>query len=216
MLLSQLEAFVEIARARTVSRAAERLFVTQPALTARLRKLEDDLSTTLFIRTPRGMKLTEAGDAFLPHAVKALESVADGRRVVNAFERGGAGRLALGAAPAVSTYVLPRILKRFAVSYPRVGVSVRTGHSEEVLDLVLRDQVDIGLVRELRHPDIVSTPLYEDRLILVVEPGHRFAARAHVRLEEIANDQLILFDRMSSYSELTNAVFRERASPPRA
>jgi DNA-binding transcriptional LysR family regulator len=214
MLLSQLEAFVEIARVRTVSRAADRLFVTQPALTARLKKLEADLSTTLFVRTPRGMKLTEAGDAFLPHAVKALESIADGRRVVNAFERGGAGRLALGAAPAVSTYVLPRILKRFAVSYPRVGVSVRTGHSEEVLDLVLREQVDIGLVRELRHPDIVSTPLYEDRLILVVEPGHRFATRARVRLEEIANDQLILFDRMSSYSELTNAVFRGAGVSP--
>jgi DNA-binding transcriptional LysR family regulator len=214
MLLSQLEAFVEIARTRTVSRAAERLFVTQPALTARLRKLEDDLSATLFIRTPRGMKLTEAGDAFLPHAVRALETIADGRRVVNAFERGGAGRLALGAAPAVSTYVLPKILKRFAVSYPRVAVSVRTGHSEEVLDLVLREQTDIGLVRELRHPDIVSTPLYEDRLILVVEPGHRFAGRGRARLEEISNEQLILFDRLSSYSELTNAVFRGAGVTP--
>ena len=127
---------------------------------------------------------------------------------MNAFERGGAGRLALGAAPAISTYVLPSILRRFATSHPRVSVSVRTGHSEEVLELVLREQVDIGLVRELRHPDIVSTPLYEDRVILVVEPGHRFAGRGRIRLDEIAGEQLVLFDRTSSYSELTNAVFR--------
>src|SRR5512145_1781377 len=208
MLLSQIEAFVEVARTRTVSRAADALFVTQPALTARLQRLEAELDTKLFVRTPRGMKLTEAGDAFLPHAVKALDSLADGRRIVNAYERGGAGRLALGAAPAISTYVLPGILKRFATSHPRVSVSVRTGHSEEVLELVLREQVDIGLVRELRHPDIVSTPLYEDRVILVVEPGHRFAGRSRIRLDEISREQLVLFDRTSSYSELTNAVFR--------
>jgi DNA-binding transcriptional LysR family regulator len=208
MLLQQIEAFVEVARTRTVSRAADALYLTQPALTARLQRLERDLETKLFVRTPRGMKLTEAGEAFLPYAVKALETLADGRRIVNAFERGGAGRLALGAAPAISTYVLPGILRRFATSHPRVSVSVRTGHSEEVLELVLREQVDIGLVRELRHPDIVSTPLYEDRVILVVEPGHRFAGRARIRLDDISREQLVLFDRTSSYSELTNAVFR--------
>jgi DNA-binding transcriptional LysR family regulator len=208
MLVAQIEAFVEVARVRTVSRAADALFITQPALTARLQRLEAELETKLFVRTPRGMKLTEAGEAFLPHAVRALDSIADGRRVVNAVERGGAGRLALGAAPAISTYVLPRILKRFSVSHPRVGVSVRTGHSEEVLELVLREQVDLGLVRELRHPDIVSTPLYEDRIILVVEPSHRFAGRGRITLDEMAGEQLVLFDRTSSYAELTNAVFR--------
>jgi DNA-binding transcriptional LysR family regulator len=214
-LLSQVEAFVEIARTRNMSRAAEALFLTQPALTARLHRLEDDVGARLFVRTPRGMKLTEAGEAFLPHAVRALDSLADGRRLVNAFERGGAGRLALGAAPAVSTYVLPRILKRFSIGHPRVSVSVRTGHSEEVLELVLREQVDIGLVRALRHPDIATTPLYEDRLILVTDAAHRFSARSGIRLEEIAREQLILFDRTSSYHGLTSAFFREAGVTPR-
>ena len=200
MLLSQIDAFVEVARTGKVSRAADALYVTQPALTARLQRLEAELDTKLFVRTPRGMKLTESGDAFLPHAVKTLDSLADGRRIVNAFERGGAGRLALGAAPAISTYVLPGILKRFATSHPRVSVSVRTGHSEEVLELVLREQADIGLVRELRHPDIVSTPLYEDR----------------IRLDDISREQLVLFDRTSSYAELTNAVFRGAGVRPEA
>lgn len=213
-LLSQIEAFVEIARTRNLSRAADALYLTQPALTARLQRLEDDLGARLFVRTPRGMRLTEAGEAFLPHAVKALDSLADGRRLVNAFERGGAGRLALGAAPAVSTYVLPGILKHFSIGHPRVSVSVKTGHSEEVLDLVLREQVDVGLVRALRHPDIATTPLYEDRLILVADPGHRLAARGSIRLDEIAREQLVLFDRTSSYTELTNALFRGAGVQP--
>src|SRR5438445_704912 len=75
---------------------------------------------------------------------------------------GRAGQLAIGAAPAVSTYVLPAVLKRFAGRFPNIQLSVRTGHSEEVLELVLREQVQVGLVRSLRHPEISSTPLYEE------------------------------------------------------
>jgi DNA-binding transcriptional LysR family regulator len=214
VLLSQLSAFVEVARTRSVSRAADSLFVTQPALTARLQRLEADLGATLFVRTPRGMRLSEAGEAFLPYAVRALETLADGRRLVNAFERGGAGTLAIGAAPAVSTYVLPQVLKTFAVGHPRVAVSVRTGHSEEVLELVLREQVAVGLVRALRHPEIESMPLYEDRLLLVTEPGHRFAGEGRIPLEDIGSEQLILFDRTSSYHDVTSALFRRAGVVP--
>jgi DNA-binding transcriptional LysR family regulator len=214
MLVAQVQAFVEVARRGKVSRAADALFVTQPALTARIQRLEADLQARLFVRTPRGMKLTEAGEAYLPYAVRALENLADGRQVVNAFERGGAGRLVLGAAPALSTYVLPAILRRFRVGHPRVRVAVRTGHSEQVLELVLREQVDLGLVRALRHPDIVSTPLYEDRLTLVCDPEHRFASRRTIKLEEIADEQLIQFDRESSYTQLTDALFRDAGVRP--
>jgi DNA-binding transcriptional LysR family regulator len=211
---AQIQAFVEVARRGNVSRAAEALHLTQPALTARIQRLEKDLQARLFLRTPRGMKLTQAGEAYLPYAVRALENLADGRQVVNAVERGGAGRLVLGAAPALSTYVLPAILRRFRVGHPRVRVAVRTGHSEEVLELVLREQVDLGLVRTLRHPDIVSTPLYEDRLTLVCDPGHRFASRRTIRIEEIADEQLIQFDRESSYTALTDALFRDAGVRP--
>ncbi len=207
MLLNQISAFVETARRQSVSRAAKALFISQPALTARLKGLEKDLGAQLFVRTPRGMRLTDAGNAFLPYAVRSLETLTDGRMQVNALERGGAGRMTIGAAPAVSTYVLPQLLKRFSQGYPRVSVSVRTGHSEEILDLVLREQVTLGLVRALQHPEIVSTPLYEDRLILVVEPEHHFAVSGRIRMKELADEQLVQFDRTSSYRDLTSALF---------
>ncbi len=136
MLLSQLQAFIEVARARSVSRAADALFVTQPALTARIQGLERDLGAQLFVRTPRGMRLTEAGRRVPPLRRPRARDARRRPALVNAFERGGAGQLALGAAPAVSTYVLPALLKRFSVGHPRVAVSVRTGHSEEMLELV--------------------------------------------------------------------------------
>jgi DNA-binding transcriptional LysR family regulator len=214
MLLSQVQAFVTVAREGSVSRAAEGLFLTQPALTARLQGLEREVGASLFIRTSRGMRLSEAGHAFLPYAVRALETLADGRRQVDALERGGGGQLTLGAAPAVSTYVLPIVLKRFAATHPRIAVRVRTGHSEEVLAQVLAEQVDVGLVRALRHPEIESTLLYEDRLVLVVTPDHPFSAAKTIEMEALRHEQLILFDRTSSYYELTSALFRQAGITP--
>lgn len=215
MLLSQLEAFVEAARRGNVSRAAEALFLTQPALSARLKGLEAELGVELLIRTKRGVRLSDAGKEFLPYAQRALEAVADGRQVLAELARGGAGRLAIGVAPSVSTSVLPSMLSRFREEHPDVQLVVRTGHSEEVLEMVLREHVELGLVRELRHPDIVGTPLYEDELVLVVEPGHPFASRRRIRVADFASEHLILFDRTSSYHELTSSLFRQAGVVPR-
>jgi DNA-binding transcriptional LysR family regulator len=215
MLLSQLEAFVEAARRGNVSRAAEALFLTQPALSARLKGLESTLGVELLVRTRRGVRLSEAGKEFLPFAQRALDAVSEGRQLVAELSRGSAGRLAIGAAPAVSTYVLPGMLARFRAAMPNAQLIVRTGHSEEVLEMVLRGQVDLGLVRELRHPEIVEAPLYEDELVLVFEPGHPFAGRRRIKVAEVASEHLILFDRTSSYHELTSDLFRQEGVVPR-
>jgi DNA-binding transcriptional LysR family regulator len=81
--------------------------------------------------------------------------------------------------------------------------------------MVLREHVELGLVRELRHPDIVGTPLYEDELVLVVEPSHPFATRQRLEVADLASEHVILFDRTSTYHELTSSLFREAGVVPR-
>ena len=215
MLLGQIEGFLEVARRGNVSRAAEAMFVTQPTLTARLHALERELGEPLFARTRRGMRLTDAGRAFLPYAERAIRAVRDGRQALVDARSASAGRLVLGVAPAVSTYVLPALLQRFAGAYPRVEVAVRTGHSEDVLQMLLREEVQLALVRALRHPEIESMPLYEDALVLVVPPAHPFAKRSDVGIADVASERMIFFDRTSSYSELTQAFFLSLGVTPR-
>jgi DNA-binding transcriptional LysR family regulator len=213
--LAQIEGFVEVARSQKLGQAAGELFITQPALTARIQRLEQELGVPLFVRTPTGMRLTDPGRTFLPWAVRALDAVEEGRRHVEELARGGAGELAIGAAPAVSTYVLPALLKSFSDDLPNVSLVVRTGHSEEILEMVLRGEVEVGLVRALLHPQIQSVPFYEETLVLVTDPSHPFAARTRISIGEIADAQLILFDRTSSYHGLTSAFFREAGVTPR-
>src|SRR5712664_3910116 len=100
MLFGQVQAFIEVARTGNVSRAAEALYVTQPALTARIQALEKELGEALFVRTGRGVRLTDAGRVFLPNAERAVQAVDDGRQALSDLRSASAGRLALGAAPA--------------------------------------------------------------------------------------------------------------------
>ncbi len=210
----QLQAFVEVVRRGSVTRAAHSLYVTQPALTARLNALERTVGTSLLVRRRGGVRLTEAGRAFLPYAERALQAVADGRAVLTELERGAAGHVAICASPIVSTYALPTILRRFAGTHPGVQVAVRTGHSEEMIEVVKSDEVAVGLFRAFNDPEVEQFVLYEDELVLVVHPAH--PCGDVVRLADLADEHFVLFDRASSYHELTNAMFLEAGIAPRS
>lgn len=214
MLLAHLESFLEVARRGNVSRAAEALFLTQPAITARLKSLEQGLGVELFVRSHRGMKLSDAGRAFLPYAERAIATIDEGRAVMTNLRDGTTGSLVIAAAPAVSTYVLPAILRVFRTTHPQVRLGVRTGHTEEVLEMVLRGEAHIGIGRPVRHPDVDLISLFEDEMLLVVAARHAFAARGRVSMAELAGERLVLFDRTSSYHELTSSLFRQAGVVP--
>src|SRR5260370_33447154 len=107
MLFGQVQAFLEVARTGNVSRAAEALYVTQPALTARIQGLEKELGEALFVRTGRGVRLTDAGRVFLPCAERAVQAGDDGRQPLTHLRSASAGRRAPGPAPPVDTHRLP-------------------------------------------------------------------------------------------------------------
>src|SRR6476469_8303299 len=181
--ITGLEGFLAVARTSNLTAAARELHVTQPGLTARLQRLEAELGAELLVRLPRGVRLTAAGRALLPYAERALESLDQGTAAVRDLVRGTGGRIEIGAAPAVSTYVLPRALQRFAAGPPAASLGVRTGHAEDLLELVLSDQVQSSIVPARRHPDIESTPPYEDVVALASHPAHALAADHAVRVE---------------------------------
>jgi DNA-binding transcriptional LysR family regulator len=210
----QLEAFTQVVRRGSVTAAAQALYVTQPALTARLNALERSLGAPLLVRRRGGVRLTEAGRAFLPYAERALQAVSEGRTVLADLSRGAAGHIAICASPIVSTYALPTILNRFSSTHPGVQVAVRTGHSEEMIELVRRDEVAVGLLRAFNEPDVEQFTLYEDELVLVVHAAH--PCGDVVRLADLGGEQFVLFDRASSYHELTNAMFLEAGIAPRS
>jgi DNA-binding transcriptional LysR family regulator len=210
----QLEAFLQVTAHHSFSRAAEALRLTQPSITARIKALERELGDQVFERGSRGVRLTDAGTIFLPYAERMLQMLREAKEGLEEVRSGQRGTLRLGSAFTISTYVLPRILRTFRSHHPSVEVIMHTGRSEEILNMLLTDEVQMGLVTSLMHPDVETVDLYEDDVILVTNPEHPFAANHQATIEEVGRQSVILADRSSSHYDLIQNFFRQAAVVP--
>lgn len=207
MDIDQLETFLAVANYGGFHRAAEFLRISQPAVSARIRGLEESLNVPLFERSRNGLTITDAGRTLKPHAERLLEQAKLARQAVHDLQPEQGGPLAIAASVSISEYVLPDALKRFQKRHPKINVTIRSGHSKQVLDLVLSGEAEIGLARSLVHPQIETVTLREDPLLLT---GHRSdqRTRKRARLQEVAEWPLILFERGSGDWALTQSLFR--------
>ncbi|BDG61585.1 LysR family transcriptional regulator [Caldinitratiruptor microaerophilus] len=201
MDVQELEAFWWIAQTGSFNRAAERLYLTQPSVTARIQSLEKELGQVLFERRPRGVRLTDAGRALLPHAERVLQAIRKARQAVSDLVSATGGTLAVGSALTTSTYILPEILARYKAAYPGVEIMVRTGRSQQIQQLVLDDTVQLGLVHApvAPNPELLTVPLYAETIVTVAHPDHPLAGRGEITLEELAGEPFLTPDRSSGY-----------------
>lgn len=216
MDVQELEAFWWIAQTGSFNRAAERLYLTQPSVTARIQALEKELGQQLFERKPRGVRLTDAGRALLPHAERILQVIAKARQAVTDLETASGGTLTVGAALTISTYTLPEILARFKATHPLIEVSLRTGRSRQVQQLVQEDAVQVGLIHApmASNSDLVAIPLHTEPVVLVAPPGHSLAGGG-VRVERLAEEPFITPDRASGYWSLVEQFWAGAGLAPR-
>jgi DNA-binding transcriptional LysR family regulator len=140
--------------------------------------------------------------------------VALARQAVHDLRPTSGGAITIAAALSICTYVLPDVLKRFQAAHPKTLITVRSGHSKEVLEMVLRGEAELGLARSLHHPEVETVSLRDDPLVLVSAPGGAMARTGRARLEEVAAQPLILFDRGSSDWTLSHGLFRRAGLVP--
>jgi len=214
MEIDQVETFLAVATFGGFHRAAEALRISQPAVSARIKALEDSLGVTLFARSRGGLVVSDAGRTFRPHAEQLLRTAALARQAVHDAQPSSGVPLRIAAALSISVYFLPDILQRFQQSHRDVIISIRPGHSKEVLEMILNEEAEIGLARSLQHPEVETISLREDPLLLVAHPrrGPEHTRRAH--LEKVASWPLIFYDHGSSDWTLTHSLFRRAGLVP--
>ncbi len=215
MELYQIRSFLRVADEGSVSRAAEALHLTQPAVTQHVRALERELGTPLFDRTGRGVSLTPAGEALRRYAMRSLALLDECREALAELDAGATGRLLLGAGVTTSIFHLPGWLRAFREAYPGIDVVVRTGRSRETVALVLDRQIDLGLVTSpARHPDLRVTGLFDEEIVLVA-PGDFGAGGEPLSPEALAETPLILFPQGTGFRHYLDSAFRSAGLVPR-
>jgi len=177
MELDHVETFLAIARSGGFARSAAALHLSQPAASRRIKLLEAELGAPLFDRLSRGVTLTEAGRAFLPHAQALLASMRDGIDAVSAVRGTGHGTVTLALVGTLASSSLTARLSRLCQAHPGLDLRLQTALSAEVSALVLRGEAALGL-RYGTDPDpgLVSVIIHHERLVPVCPPGHPLAA----------------------------------------
>lgn len=214
MEIDQIETFLAVATCGGFHSAAKALHVSQPAVSARIRMLEDSLGATLFVRSKTHVTLSPAGKALRPHAESLLRALSLARQAVHEQQPSTSGILSISAGLSISTYLLPDILKKYRATNPKVMVSVRSGNSMQVLKMVIDGEVDLGLARSLHHPEVETESLRDDPLMLIAHPRHPATRKRKIKLEEAESLPLIFYDRGSSDWTLTNGLFRRAGLLP--
>ena len=214
MEIDQVETFLAVATFGGFHRAAEAVRVSQPAVSARIKALEQSLGISLFDRSRSGLTLSEAGRTFKPYAEQLLRTASLARQAVHQALPGSSAPLQIASALSISVYFLPDVLKHFQRANPNVIINIRSGHSKEVLEMVLSEEAEIGLARSLQHPEVETLSLRDDPLLLVAAVGEGPKHSRRVRLEEVASLPLIVYERGSSDWTLTNGLFRRAGMVP--
>lgn len=186
--------FLAVAEARHLGRAAERLHMAQPPLTRQIRALEDELGTDLFVRTPKGMELTEAGQTLLDEVPNLLQLAQRARERTRAAGRGETGRLDVGLFGSGVLDVIPRLLARFHADRPDVRIVLHTMTKAEQLDALRERRISVGFNRLVPpEPDLVIETVMRETLRVALPASHRLAARAAVRVPDLAGEPMILY-----------------------
>jgi DNA-binding transcriptional LysR family regulator len=192
--LDHVEAFVAIVRGGGFTRGAAALHLSQPAISRRVRLLEGELGAPLFERVRSGVRLTDAGRAFLPHAETLLAAMRDGIDAVTALRGPDRGTLTLAVVGTLASTSLTARLRRFRERYPAVDLRLRTALSAEVSELVRRGDATLGLRYGADpHAELVSTTVHEEPLLPVCSARHRLARARRVDAKALADERWITF-----------------------
>ena len=188
MDLANLNAFIAIAETGSFSGAAERLFLTQPAISKRIASIEQQLKLRLFDRLGREVSLTEAGRALLPRAYQILNVLDDTRRALNNLTGEVSGRLTLATSHHIGLHRLPPLLREFTRTYPKVALDIQFLDSEVAYDEILHGRAELAVITLAPEPHslIRAVPVWDDPLDFVVAPEHRLTRQKAVSMADIA------------------------------
>ena len=173
MEIKELHYILTIAREGSISRAAEKLYMSQPNLSLFLKNFEDSIGNVLFYRTPSGVQPTYAGQMFIETASEIQLAYENLQYRMGGAHSGVSGTISFGIPPSKSVLYLPDILKNFQAKFPLISITIEETNSRDLEEKILRQSIDVALISTpLNNPDIIHLPITDEEIFLAASPSH--------------------------------------------
>jgi DNA-binding transcriptional LysR family regulator len=213
--LNQLRAFYLTVKEKSVTRAAEVLYVTQPAVTMQIRALERSLETKLFRKYGKNLELTEGGKALFGYSEKIFEVVEEMEYAMRGYMALTHGSLTIGTTRSFAKYLMPGLVSRFQERFPAIKVYLREGSSQEIADGLLAFKYDLGIIGSLPiHKKLKVIPYSKEEFCLVTAPDHEFADKDKVSFRELQGEPIIIREQGSGSRHAILSLLRSKGVNP--
>jgi LysR family carnitine catabolism transcriptional activator len=209
--IKHLKAFIAVASELHFTRAAEKVFLTQPALSSLIQQLEQDVGIQLVRRHTRQVELSDAGKDFKVTAEKLVADFEQAIYDVKSYQSIRRGKVTVAALPSVCIFLLPPVLKKFSQDYPDINLQVTDCAGQEILAALNDKHIDFGISYSQADKNLEATTLLKDALVIVCDQNHIFAQRKEVRWSELANEPLVVMEKGTTIRTLidSNAVSQD-------
>ena len=196
MDLHHLKTFVTLAKVGHFNRAAEELFLTQPAVSIHIKILEEYYGFPLFQKIGQKYVLTEPGKILYEYAEKLFNILNEAKRSLDGFNELNSGSLFVGASSNIGVYALPKIIGEFKNRFPKIEIKVSIGPTYVIEKKLLSNEIDIGIVEaSTRSADIVMDLYWEEKLVLIVSPRHPWARLKEIHPSQLKNELWVVGER---------------------
>ena len=214
MDLIKLKTFLTVARLGSFTRAAEALFLTQPAVSLQIKDLENEYRTPLLERVGRTVRLTPAGQELMPYVEAILESAKQSHEALEGMRNSTAGRVRIGATGLSGVHMLPELIAEFMDHCPECHIDVVLNYALQLRRMILTNDLDLGIMGSdqggLREPSLLEQPLVRDEVVVVVDAAHRLAARKSVDPGELAEEKIIMPPRTALTRKIVDLSLRKK------
>ncbi len=215
MDFDQLETFLEVARHSSFSRAAEKRFRTQPAISSQIRALEEEVGAKLFDRSGGKVALTGAGKIFQQYAEQTLEARKTMLVTVAEMERVPRGEIVVGANEGTCLHILPEVFAEFRKLYPEVGVQISRLERDKILESIIDNSVDFGVVSTpVDDKRLTVVTIHRDELVIIVPPSHPLSRARKAGIADVAQYPLLL-PKVGRTRDALEDLFHERGLKPK-
>jgi LysR family transcriptional regulator, transcriptional activator of the cysJI operon len=211
--LQQMEAVIALVEERSFSRAAKRMHLTQPALTKNIKNVEGSLGVLVVKRSNVGISLTPEGKILYDYAQRIVNLRDEAKTKIIKLHENTGGDIYIGASTIPANYILPRVLSAFCKTNPNIRIYIKTADSEEAMNMVLDNEVEIGCIgKKPLNKKLTAEPLWKDRLILAVSKLHRWRKKKSITLPELLNEPFVIREKGSATRELFESWLKKSKS----
>ncbi|GHH99579.1 LysR family transcriptional regulator [Neobacillus kokaensis] len=205
-----LEVFVKVVEKENFSKAAEELHMTQPAVSQYIRTLEESVGTRLLERSNKYVRLNKAGEIVYHHAKEIIALYTKMQSLVDDLTNKASGPIAIGASYTFGEYILPHIIANMQDQYPLINPSIRIQNTKEIIELVKKHQLDIGIIEGFYKQDILNSEVVsKDRMVIVAAPRHPLLSTTEeIKISDLEEETWILREEGSGTREAAENLFQ--------